>query len=81
MIRLVDLGEIFAAIVRGFGLKVEISYIHELNGCPIDPVTGDHTPNQELKRWRWGQRCIVIRVGEEDITPPPASLPGQRSCT
>lgn len=61
--RLLDLGEIFAAVVRGFGLKVEVSYVHEINGAPIDPNTGNHT--QEPAWWRWGKRCIVVRIGEE----------------
>lgn len=63
MVRLVDLGEIFAAVARGFGLKVEVSYVHELKGAAIDPTTGDHTKEQEW--WRWGQRCIVIKIGNE----------------
>jgi hypothetical protein len=65
MIRLVDLGEIFAAVARGFGLKVEVKYIHEIRGAPIDPNTGDHSKNGELEWWRFGKRCIVVGIGED----------------
>ena len=63
--RLVDLGEIFAAIVRGFGMRVEVKYVHEVRGAPINPETGDHSEGGELQWWRWGKRCIVVSIGDE----------------